>query len=162
MGEAYRDCDGPDRYGGGGAFFILLFAPPPSFSYVAPALDCPPSSTFGGATLTFHTRAWHADLAWLAISRFILLDSLLLFFTFTTVYCLACFNNQQRRSVVSRTFHPHSSYSDQPACLAEGKMPMCPQRLTTLSTVLQTVRRGLVDLVDFDRYLDRLRLLVGL
>ncbi|POY73479.1 hypothetical protein BMF94_3416 [Rhodotorula taiwanensis] len=37
------------------------------------------------------------DLAWLAITRFILLDSLLLFFTFTTVYCLACFNNQQRR-----------------------------------------------------------------
>ncbi|BGP29202.1 Dolichyl-phosphate-mannose--protein mannosyltransferase 2 [Rhodotorula toruloides] len=37
------------------------------------------------------------DLAWLAISRFVLLDSLLLFFTFTTVYCLACFNNQQRR-----------------------------------------------------------------
>ncbi|GAA5971301.1 hypothetical protein JCM11641_008301 [Rhodosporidiobolus odoratus] len=37
------------------------------------------------------------DLAWLVIARFVLLDSLLLFFTFTTVYCLACFNNQQRR-----------------------------------------------------------------
>ncbi|GAA6005428.1 hypothetical protein JCM10207_002978 [Rhodosporidiobolus poonsookiae] len=37
------------------------------------------------------------DIAWLVISRFILLDSLLIFFTFTTVYCLACFNNQQRR-----------------------------------------------------------------
>ncbi|GAA6041203.1 hypothetical protein JCM8097_008341 [Rhodosporidiobolus ruineniae] len=37
------------------------------------------------------------DIAWLVISRFVLLDSLLLFFTFTTVYCLACFNNQQRR-----------------------------------------------------------------
>ncbi|GAA5856473.1 hypothetical protein JCM8547_008760 [Rhodosporidiobolus lusitaniae] len=37
------------------------------------------------------------DIAWLVIARFVLLDSLLLFFTFTTVYCLACFNNQQRR-----------------------------------------------------------------
>ncbi|KAM0787088.1 hypothetical protein ACM66B_006346 [Microbotryomycetes sp. NB124-2] len=37
------------------------------------------------------------DIAWLVISRFVLLDSLLLFFTFTTVYFLACFNNQQRR-----------------------------------------------------------------
>ncbi|GAA5892190.1 hypothetical protein JCM8208_001470 [Rhodotorula glutinis] len=37
------------------------------------------------------------DLAWIVISRFVLLDSLLLFFTFTTVYCLAAFNNQQRR-----------------------------------------------------------------
>lgn len=43
--------------------------------------------------------ALNTDLAWLAISRFVLLDSLLLFFTFTTVYCLACFNNQQRRCV---------------------------------------------------------------
>ncbi|SCV67340.1 BQ2448_5986 [Microbotryum intermedium] len=38
-----------------------------------------------------------ADLAWLVISRFILLDSMLIFFTFTTVYFLACFNNTQRR-----------------------------------------------------------------
>lgn len=38
-----------------------------------------------------------ADVAWMVISRFILLDSMLLFFTFTTVYFLACFNNQQRR-----------------------------------------------------------------
>jgi dolichyl-phosphate-mannose-protein mannosyltransferase len=36
------------------------------------------------------------DMAWLVISRFILLDSMLLFFTFTTVYFLACFHNQQR------------------------------------------------------------------
>jgi len=37
------------------------------------------------------------DIAWMVISRFVLLDSLLLFFTFTTVYFLAGFNNQQRK-----------------------------------------------------------------
>ena len=37
------------------------------------------------------------DLALLVISRFVLLDSQLLFWTFATVYCLACFNNQQHR-----------------------------------------------------------------
>ncbi|GAA95617.1 glycosyltransferase family 39 protein [Mixia osmundae IAM 14324] len=53
---------------------------------------------FSGYSRHIVTLMTLCDLAWLVISRFILLDSLLLFFTFTTVYCLACFHNYQTRS----------------------------------------------------------------
>ncbi|KAG8746504.1 Protein O-mannosyltransferase 2 [Ceratobasidium sp. 414] len=61
-----------------------------------------PLAWFTAKELRFTNRACHlvtimtlCDLAWLCISRFILLDSMLLFFTCTTVFCLTKFVNQQ-------------------------------------------------------------------
>ncbi|KAG8908186.1 Protein O-mannosyltransferase 2 [Tulasnella sp. 403] len=64
-----------------------------------------PLAWFTAVELHLSQRACHlvtlmtlCDLAWICISRFILLDSMLLFFTFTTVFCMAKFNNEQWRS----------------------------------------------------------------
>ncbi|KAI9459456.1 glycosyltransferase family 39 protein [Lactarius psammicola] len=64
-----------------------------------------PLGWYTAVELGMSTRACHivalmvlCDVAWLCISRFILLDSMLLFFTFTTVFGLSKFHNQQYQS----------------------------------------------------------------
>ncbi|KAI0063415.1 glycosyltransferase family 39 protein [Artomyces pyxidatus] len=64
-----------------------------------------PLGWYTAVELGMSTRACHLvalmvlfDVAWLCISRFILLDSMLLFFTFLTVFCLTKFHNQQYQS----------------------------------------------------------------
>ncbi|KAI0247915.1 glycosyltransferase family 39 protein [Lactifluus subvellereus] len=64
-----------------------------------------PLGWYTAVELGMSARACHlvalmclCDVAWLCISRFILLDSMLLFFTFTTVFGLSKFHNQQYQS----------------------------------------------------------------
>ncbi|KAJ3099454.1 Protein O-mannosyltransferase 2 [Phlyctochytrium planicorne] len=54
---------------------------------------------FSPAASIFLTTLVLIDNAFLAISRFILLDSMLLFFTFTSVHCLVTFRNKQIEDV---------------------------------------------------------------
>jgi len=65
-----------------------------------------PLGWYTAVELGMSTRACHLvalmclfDVAWLCISRFILLDSMLLFFTFTTVFGLSKFHNHQYQCV---------------------------------------------------------------
>ncbi|KIJ44250.1 glycosyltransferase family 39 protein [Sphaerobolus stellatus SS14] len=64
-----------------------------------------PLAWFTSVELGLSWRACHLvtlmvllDVAWLCISRFILLDAMLLFFTFSTVFCMTKFHNQQYQS----------------------------------------------------------------
>lgn len=61
-----------------------------------------PLAWYTAKELGFSNRACHlttimvlCDVAWLCISRFILLDSMLLFFTVLTVFCLTRFHTEQ-------------------------------------------------------------------